>query len=74
MAGRDGSMTLGDVVQDLVSHMGESGGTGGGVPADEAAIYAAVPWTADSEAQVAFESEEGGAPEACEERGLTYFL
>lgn len=37
-------------------------------------IYAAEPWTEDSDAMVATEPESGGLPLEASEAGMTYFL
>ena len=41
---------------------------------DEQTLYAAKPWTPDSEVLAAVEPESGGLPAEAEERGLSYFL
>lgn len=40
----------------------------------DATIYAAEPWTAESVAIVAIEPDSGGIPEEAATRGLKYFL
>ncbi|HJY78931.1 MAG TPA: hypothetical protein VKE95_19975 [Burkholderiales bacterium] len=40
----------------------------------EDTIYAAEPWTADSEAMVVREPDAGGVPQAASEKGMTYFI
>jgi hypothetical protein len=41
---------------------------------EESTIYASEPWTENSEAIVARESESGGLPNDAEKLGLKYFL
>jgi len=53
-------MTLIEAIRDLGKHDAE------------ATIYAAEPWTEESQAVVAFEPEEGGLP--VEAENLSYFL
>lgn len=55
-------MKLIEVIQNLDSLDGES------------TIYAAEPWTENSEAIVAREPESGGLPTEAEKLGLKYFL
>ena len=55
-------MTLIEAIRDLASLD------------EEHTIYAAKPWTPDSEVVLAEEPESGGLPEEAKRRGVKYFL
>jgi len=55
-------MTLFEAIRDLDS-----------LP-EENTIYASEPWTADSQAIIAYEPDTGGLPVEAQELGLEYFL
>ena len=56
-------------IMKLIEIVGELGAL-----EDDATIYAAEPWTADSPAVVDVEPESGGVPASASEQGMTYML